>query len=155
MPLSRASTSSAGLPGWCGSVASRGPADLPPNTPRPFFTPDVQTLLCVAMQDTSSVDMVVTGATGGGTLLTSCGAVTSSGPVPSGPWKLQVGRTTPALTIAGPPLATFDSSQVMGDPPYLIEVIVNPDLSATIQQRDSLPELGLLARTCSPRSVRP
>jgi hypothetical protein len=51
---------------------------------------------------------------------------------------LELGRAGEG-NIEGPVLASFDSSQVTGEAPYLIEVVIGPDLTATIEQRSALP----------------
>jgi hypothetical protein len=132
------------VPGWCGGVPIG-----PPGEPGPRATPDPRELRCIAVENHSGVDMTLiegdTG-TGGRSRLSACTGMTQSGPIPTRPWSLRVGRADPELAIAGPVLASFDSSQLTGDPPYLLEVVVNADLTATIGQRLSLPEF--IARNC-------
>jgi hypothetical protein len=57
--------------------------------------------------------------------------------IQSGSWGLELGRAAEGDT-AGPLLASFDSTQLTGEPPYLIEVIIGPDLTATIEKRTAL-----------------
>jgi hypothetical protein len=132
-------TASASLPGWCGGLGTGGPAPLPPNTPRPLYTPDPHTVRCIAIENKSPVDMAIVEPGSSWGLIQACSGSDSTGPVPPAPWTLEVGRATPG-SISGPDLASFDSSQLTGEPPYLIEVVINADLTATIQQRTSLPE---------------
>jgi hypothetical protein len=68
-----------------------------------------------------------------------CGGMAASEPDTVGPWSLEVGRAKDA-SIVGPILARFEESQFSGDPPYLLEVVINADLTATIRQRTSLSE---------------
>ena len=103
-------------------------------------TPDSQTLQCIAVENNSDVDMVLTGPTYGAGRISACSGMSSSASGITGPWSLQVGRADSQLAIDGPVLASFDSSQLIGEPPYLVEVVINSDLSATISQRASLPE---------------
>ena len=71
-------------------------------------------------------------------LISACTGMEASEPGTTGRWSLQVGRAGAAGSI-DQVLATFDSSQFAGDPPYLIEVVINADFTATIAQRPSLP----------------
>jgi hypothetical protein len=93
---------------------------------------------CIAIENKSGVDMAIVEPGSSWGLIQACSGVTSTGTIPSAPWRLEVGRATPG-SIAGPDLASFDSSQLTGEPPYLIEVLINADLSVTIRQRTSLP----------------
>jgi hypothetical protein len=145
--LSPPTTASAGLPGWCGGLPSGRPAPLPPNTPRPLYTPDPHTVRCIAIENKSRVDMALVEPGSSWGLIQACSGSDSTGPVPPAPWTLEVGRATPG-SISGPGLASFDSAQLTGEPPYLIEVVINADLTATIQQRTSLPENPPAVRYC-------
>lgn len=130
------------VPFWCGGVPM-GPS----LEPGPRATPDPRELRCIAVENHSAVDMtLVEGDTGTGGRIPACTGMNQSGQNPTGPWSLQVGRADPELAIEGPVLASFDSSQLTGDPPYLIEVVVNADLTATIVQRLSLSEF--MSRNC-------
>jgi hypothetical protein len=136
---SRQASPSAGLPGWCGALPTGRPGPVPPNTPRPLYTPDPHTVRCIAIENKSGVDMAIVEPGSSWGLIPACSGSDSTGPIPSAPWKLEVGRATPG-SISGPVLASFDSSQLAGEPPCLIEVLIDGDLSVTIQQRTSLPE---------------
>ena len=71
-------------------------------------------------------------------LISACSGMAASEPGTTGRWSLQVGRAGAPRGV-DPILASFDSSQFTGDPPYLIEVVINADFTATITQRASLP----------------
>ena len=73
----------------------------------------------------------------GWSLIAACSGMTESRGIPTGSWGLELGRAARG-DIAEPALASFGSSQLTGDPPYLIEVIIGHDLTATIEQRSSL-----------------
>jgi hypothetical protein len=129
------------VPSWCGGVPIGG------MDPGPRATPDPRELRCIAVENHSGVDMtLIEGDTGTGGRIPACTGMMQSGPNLTRPWSLQIGRADPDLAITGPVLASFDSSQLTGDPPYLIEVVVNADLTATIGQRRSLPEF--MSRNC-------
>ena len=71
-------------------------------------------------------------------LIAACSGMEGSEPGTTGHWSLQVGRIgTPGSVDQV--LASFDASQFTGDPPYLIEVVIKADFTATIAQRASLP----------------
>jgi hypothetical protein len=134
----QASGPSAGLPSWCG-LASMGPMPPAGGTPRPVETPDPHRLRCIAAENRSAVDMWLVENSGGG-LVSACSAMSSSSPTDlTTPWSLQVGRADGEGGIAGPVLARYDSSQLTGEAPHLIAVVINSDLTATISQRTSLP----------------
>ena len=133
------STSEVQIPGWCGGVPI-GPAPIPPYTPGPYYTPDPHTLLCMMVENKSTVDMAIADSMSWG-LIAACTSVESSAPVPKAPWTYQIGRATPG-SIEGPVLGTVDSSALTGEPPFLIEVVINADLSVTVRQRTSLPNLA-------------
>jgi hypothetical protein len=78
------------------------------------------------------------GKVDGWSLIEACEGMAASQGIPSGSWALEVGRTEPGKII-GPILASFDSSQLTGEAPYLIAVVIGPDVTATIEQRSSLP----------------
>jgi hypothetical protein len=132
-----------GRPQWCGAVVSGGPGVLPPDTPRPIATPDPDHLLCIAMENHSDVDMGFSESRGDGPkdwgLISACSGVAASEANASEPWAIEVGRTKPGALV-GPVLASFDSSRLTGEPPYLIEVVIDPDKRVTIDQRSSLSE---------------
>jgi hypothetical protein len=69
-----------------------------------------------------------------------------SEPGTTGQWSLEVGRVGVPGSV-DKVLATYDVSQFTGDPPYLIEVVINADFTATIAQRASLP-LDSARRLC-------
>jgi hypothetical protein len=71
-------------------------------------------------------------------LVSACRGIEGSESGTPGKWSLQVGRIgTPGSVDQV--LASFDASQFTGAPPYLIGVLINPDFTATITQRASLP----------------
>jgi hypothetical protein len=74
----------------------------------------------------------------GWSLIAACSGMTASQEIATGSWGLELGRAGEG-NIEGPVLASFDSSQVTGEAPYLIEVVIGPDLTATIEQRSALP----------------
>jgi hypothetical protein len=130
------------VPGWCGGEGSGG--GQPPSgvTPQPLATADPRHLLCIAAENRSSVDMGLNELRDGqvleGGLISACTGMQASEPGTTGRWSLQVGRTSAAGSIDRV-LANFDASQFTGAPPYLIEVVINADFTATIAQRASLP----------------
>jgi hypothetical protein len=129
-----------GLPGWCGTAGTGGPWPGPSATPRPVVTPDPHRLLCIAVENHSEVVMALTQSPRGGAVrIDACSGMQASQSGVSGPWSLEVGRADPNLNFDGPVLASFDSSQLTGDAPYLIEVVINADRTASIAQRASLP----------------
>lgn len=71
-------------------------------------------------------------------LIEACSGMAGSEAGTTGQWTLQVGRFS-AEGRVDKVLASFDVSQFTGDPPYLIEVLINPDFTATIAQQTSLP----------------
>jgi hypothetical protein len=73
----------------------------------------------------------------GWSLIAACSGMTASTGIPTGSWGLELGRAAEGA-IAGPVLASFDSSDLRGEPPYLMEVMIGPDLTATIEQRSAL-----------------
>ena len=73
----------------------------------------------------------------GWSLIAACSGMSVSTVVPTGSWGLELGRAAEG-DIAGSVLASFDSSQLTGEPPYLIAVVIGPDLDATIEQRSAL-----------------
>jgi hypothetical protein len=71
-------------------------------------------------------------------LVAACSGVAISTVVPTGSWGRELGLAAEG-DIAGRVLASYDSSQLSGEPPYLIAVEIDEDLNATIEQRSSLP----------------
>lgn len=130
------------VPGWCGGQASGGGPPPSGVTPRPFETPDPRQLLCIAAENRSSEDMGLNelhdGKLQSWGLISACSGMAGSEPGTTGQWSLQVGRVGVPGSV-DQVLASFDSSQFTGDGPYLIEVLINPDFTATITQRASLP----------------
>jgi hypothetical protein len=78
---------------------------------------------------------------GGGSwgLVSACGEPRQSEGM-AATWSLKVGRAKPG-GIEGPILASFESSQLTGTGPYLIQIVIDPDGSVTIRQTDGLPNL--------------
>lgn len=124
------------IPGWCGGLPM-GPAPAPSTSPHPYSTPDPHTLLCMMVENKSTVDMAIDDSSSW-SLVAACTSMESSGPVPEAPWAYQIGRATPG-SIGGPVLGTVSSSALTGEPPFLIEVVINPDLSVSVRQQTSLP----------------
>lgn len=129
------------LPPWCGAP---GTGVLPPQpgaTHRPV--PDRDHLLCIAVENHSDVDMVLARSVGYGPLqetgpkIAACRGVAVSESFINVPPMLYVGQAGPPWR-SGPTISSFDASQVTGDPPYLIEVVINSDLTGTIGQRPRL-----------------
>jgi hypothetical protein len=131
-------TASVQIPGWCGGVPI-GPAPGPSESPHPYYTPDPRTLLCMLVENKSTVDMAIADGDSW-SLVAACTSMESSGPVPEAPWAYEVGRATPG-SIDGPVLGTVSSSALTGQPPFLVKVVINPDLSLTVRQQTSLPSL--------------
>lgn len=118
------------IPGWCGGASA-----------------DPQTLLCIWMVNRSNVDMAVVDSASWG-LIAACSSATSSGAIPPTAWGFEIYRAVPG-SVTGPVLGAFRSTQVSGDPPYLIEVSIGLDQSVSISQQGSLPEdLGTPPGTC-------
>lgn len=122
---------------------------------RPVATADPHHLLCIAAENRSNVDMALQEVVGKGLrtwgLIEACSGMAASepdtiGPDTIGPWSVEVGRAKDA-SIVGPILARFEESDFTGDPPYLLEVVINADLTATIRQRTSL-SVDPTARNC-------
>lgn len=115
------------LPQWCETA---GPDGGPP--------------LCISIENRSAVDMVLAAHIGYGPIVgernvAACTGVAVSRSDMNGPWTLLVGPAEVHGNISAPTLASFDLSQLTGDPPYLIEVVINSDLTATMGQRPWLP----------------
>lgn len=128
---------STGIPGWCGGVTS-GPKPLSSESAMPAATADPHHLLCISAVNLSNVDMGLQEPETWG-LIQACQGMSASEPDTLGSsWSVEVGRAGDA-SIAGPILARFEESQFTGNPPYLLEVVINADLTATIRQRSSLP----------------
>lgn len=136
------------IPVWCGGAAI-GPAPPPGSTPGPVVTPDPHTLLCIYMVNRSSVDMASVDPTSWG-LIAACSSASSSGPVPAAPWGFEIYRAVPG-SVTGPVLGAFSSTEVSGEPPYLIEVSIGPDQGVSIRQQGSLPDfVGAPPGLCGP-----
>jgi hypothetical protein len=131
------------LPAWCPGVPSGGPGPGSGETPRPIPTIDLHHLRCIEVENKSHIDMGMqqTQANLGGFwwLLSACGDSRGSEVLDTA-WSLNVGRAKPGA-IEGPILASFESSQLTGDAPYLIQIVIDPDGSVTIRQTDSLPDI--------------
>lgn len=69
-------------------------------------------------------------------LIAACSGVASSAEMGSD-WHIDVGRARHGDIEV--PIASFHSSQLTGDGPFLIETVIGTDATATIQQRDRLP----------------
>lgn len=139
-PISSLATA---LPPWCPGPAPGGRPPAPGESPQPARTIDLNQLLCIEIENNSTVDMAMEEAlTGGGgnwSLLPACSG--SRGWEPTVPtWSLKVGRAT-AGGIDSPILARIDSTQLNGSAPYLIRVIIDPDAGVTIRQTDRLPDI--------------
>jgi hypothetical protein len=131
-----------GRPEWCGQVVSGGPMPPSGSTPYEIPTPDSAHLACIAVVNRSDVDFALSETAGGEqvswSLIQACEGMTASEPIADS-WSLAIGQASGDGGISEPALARFDSSQLTGQGPYLIEVVVNEDRSASITQRSSLP----------------
>lgn len=124
------------VPTWCGAVPV--PAALGA-TPLPDYTPDPHMVLCIWMRNRSYADMAIANPPW---IISQCATNEFSGPVPTAPWSIEVYRAAPEGGLTGPVLASINSTQLSGDPPYLIYVSVGPDQNVSVSQQGSLPELS-------------
>ena len=132
-----------GMPGWCAAPANGGPGLFQPGiTPVPIPTPDPDRVLCIAVENRSEMDFAFVERSERGevgtALVAACRGMAVSQTLPDGSWGFDVGPGN-ASGISGPTAGTFDASQLRDGAPYLIAVVIRPDMTASIAQVDALP----------------
>jgi hypothetical protein len=142
-PESSESPIAVAVPGWCGGIGSGGPPPASGVTLQPAGTMDPNFLMCIASLNHSSAAMGLNetqaGRQSSWTRLYACSG-TAGSERKAAVWSLQVAKAGDPSGIGGPILATLDSSQMIGSPPYLIEVSIDADGKASIRQTDHLPD---------------
>lgn len=131
-----------GTPQWCGQIVSGG--GMPPSgsTPDVIPTPDPTHLVCIAVANRSQTDLgmteIVDGVARSWSRIPACEGMDLSEPMNGEAWAVEFGRSVRHDGTGDGVLRRFDSSQLTGVGPYLIEVVINPDLAISVEQKSSM-----------------